>query len=121
MNTDESKVVMRAAALVGGGLVLGGLALAIGIYLAADRLAGRLEIGVTNHGAMVRDAGARVAEGLEKTSAAVQNHGDAVAKAGERIAKAEIRVVDPLPIQQPVTVKGVAADGAMPVNAKVGK
>ncbi|MBA3272340.1 MAG: hypothetical protein H0T11_00510 [Chthoniobacterales bacterium] len=121
MNTPESKIMFRAAAMLGGGLVVGGLLLAIGIWLAADRLADQLERGVSAHGVMTRDAGGRVATALQQTTAAVQQHAAAVANAGETISKPQIRVVDPLPIQQPVTIEGPADDGSISVNARIGK
>ena len=121
MNTHDPKSSIRAALILAIGLCIGGLTLAIGIWLAAERLGTRLEAAVTSHAVMTRDAGTKVAASLDAAGNALVDHAGAVREAGRTISTPELRVVDPLPIRQPVKIEGPADDGSLNVNATVGK
>lgn len=112
---------MGAAAVLGGSLVLACLVLVVGLWLAADRLARRLDGPIRAHGSAVSDAGGRVGTAVDQLMLATNRHADAVRQAGAAIARPEITVAQPVPIREPVKIRGPADDGALPVNAKIGK
>ena len=101
----------RPFTILGVSLVLAGTIMALGFWLAFDRAMDRFERTVTDHAAAVRDSGHTIGPPVAQ----------AVVAAGERIARPEIRVVDPLPIKEPVKIRGIKDDGALPIEAKIAK
>jgi hypothetical protein len=83
----------------------------LGFWFALDHAMGRFESAVADHAGAVRDAGSRVGMPVS----------NAITNAGQTIAHPEIRVVDPLPIKEPVKIRGVKDDGALPVDARLAK
>ncbi len=86
----------RPFTILGVCLVLAGTIMALGFWLAFDRAMGRFERAVGDHAASIRSS-------------------------GEVIANPRIRVVDPIPIQEPVKIRGIQDDGTLPVEAKLAK
>jgi hypothetical protein len=109
--TADSRNLTRPFAILGACLVLAGSIMALGFWLAFDRAMDRFERSVSNHAAAVRDSGHVIGPPVAQ----------AVAAAGERIARPEIRVVDPMPIQEPVKIRGIKDDGTLPIEAKIAK
>ncbi len=107
----DSRDLMRPFTVLGVCLVLAGTIMAVGFWLAFDRAMDRFERSVEAHGVSVRDAGSGI--GLPVALG--------VAAGSERIGRPQIRVVDPLPIQEPVKIRGIQDDGALPVEAKIAK
>jgi hypothetical protein len=56
--------------------------------------------------------------GLDRAAGRIDR---ALRDSGDRIGHPEIKVIDPLRVQEPLKIRGVADDGALPVNAKLGK
>lgn len=106
-----SRELTRPAAVLGVCLILAGTIMALGFWLAFDRAMGRFERAVEGHAASVRDAAGAIGPPVAQS----------VAAAGERIARPEIRVIDPLPIKEPVKIRGIQDDGALPVDATLAK
>ncbi len=106
-----SRDLTRPFTILGVCLVVAGTIMALGFWLAFDRAMGRFERAVNAHAVSVRDAGQAVGPTVAQ----------AVAAAGERIARPEIRVVEPMPIKEPVKIRGIKDDGALPVDATIGK
>ena len=91
-----SRDLVRPFMILGVCLLLSGAMMALGFWLAFDRAMGRFERAVEAHAISVRDA-------------------------GRTIASPQIRVVDPMPIREPVKIRGIKDDGALPIEAKVAK
>ena len=92
----RSRDLTRPAVILGLSLVLAGAVMALGFWLAFDRAMDRFERSVEAHATAVRDAGGT-------------------------ISQPQIRVVDPLPIKEPVKIRGVKDDGTVPIEAKLAK
>ena len=107
----SNRDLTRPFTILGVCLVLAGSIMALGFWLAFDRAMDRFERSVTNHAAAVRDSGRAIGPPVAQ----------AVAAAGERIARPEIRVVEPMPIQEPVKIRGSKDDGALQIEAKIAK
>jgi hypothetical protein len=95
-STTTSRDLIRPFTILGVSLVLSGAMMALGFWFAFDRAMGRFERAVEAHAISVRDA-------------------------GRTIASPQIRVVDPLPIQEPVKIRGIKDDGSLPIEAKIAK
>jgi hypothetical protein len=95
-DSGHSRDFTRPAVILGISLVLAGALMALGFWLAFDRAMDRFERSVEAHAAAVRDAGGT-------------------------ISQPQIRVVDPLPIKEPVKIRGVKDDGTVPIEAKLAK
>ena len=108
---SDARDLTRPFAILGVCLVLAGSIMAVGFWLAFDRAMDRFERSVTNHAAAVRESGRTIGPPVAQ----------AVAAAGERIARPEIRVVEPMPIQEPVKIRGIRDDGSLPVDAELKK
>lgn len=106
----DARTVLRLATIGGVSFVLGCALLALGIWLGLDHAARRLGGTIHDHGAAV-----------DRVSGVMQQHGKAIVEAGGTIAHPEIRIVDDVPIKQPVQVRGPAEDGALPVDARLAK
>lgn len=125
--------IVAAAAVLGVALVLGCGVLVLGtrwVALAAvDRGMARLETAVREHGRALETSVAQHGRVLETSVAqhgraletSITTHAGATETAGERIARPQVTVADPLPIREPLKIRGVADDGALPVNATIGK
>jgi hypothetical protein len=86
----------RPFTILGVCLVVAGAIMALGFWLAFDRAMNRFERAVEAHAVSVRDA-------------------------GRTIASPQIRVVEPMPIQEPVKIRGIKDDGTVPIEAKIAK
>ena len=115
----DSRHLVRAATVLGGALVVGCIVIAVGLWLAIDRATARLERSIQNHATAVAGAGVTISTSLNTTSVAIARHADAVAAAGVVISKPEVKIVEPVPIQQPVEIRGTGKDGALPVDAQL--
>ena len=86
----------RPFVILSASLVLSGAMMALGFWLAFDRAMTRFERAVEAHAISVRDA-------------------------GQTIAQPQIRVVEPMPIREPVKIRGIKDDGTLPIEAKIAK
>ncbi|MDQ3440808.1 MAG: hypothetical protein M3478_10715 [Planctomycetota bacterium] len=91
-----SRDLTRPFTILGVCLIFSGAIMALGFWLAFDRAMGRFERAVDAHAVSVRES-------------------------GRTIASPQIRVVEPMPIKEPVKIRGIKDDGAMPIEAKVAK
>lgn len=137
--------VVTAAAVFGAALLLSSLLLVLGIRWVVDGAVARLDPTIQAHGRSVErageaaggpirgglnDMGRQLAEAVDRHGAAL---GPAIEHAGDKISQPKvpenynIRLQGPVTVQgsvglpQPLTVRGQADDGALPVNAKIGK
>ena len=123
--------VVVAAAVFGAAMVLSSLLLVLGVRSAVNGAVTRLDAAAQAHGRAVEraggQAGAPIDAGLKDLAAAFDRHGQAIEHAGDKISHPQIpgdytiRLQGPVAVQQPLTVRGPNADGALPVNAKLGK
>lgn len=122
---DRPRNLMTAAAILAGGLVLAAIIAAGGLWFAIDRAAARFERAVNDHAVAIRDAGQQigppVGQSLATLSERVITHGDAIRMAGEMISHPQVKVVDGVPIREPLTIRGADNDGAIQVEATIGK
>jgi hypothetical protein len=137
--------VVTAAAVFGAALVVSSLLLVLGLRWVVGGAADRLDAAVQAHGRSVERAGdaagAPIRGGLndmgKQMADAFDRHGQAlgpaIEHAGDKISHPQlpdnynVRLQGPVTVQgsvglpQPLTVRGPADDGALPVNAKIGK
>jgi hypothetical protein len=123
--------VVIAAIIFAAGLVVAAMVVVFGVHWVVDGAAGRLEAAAAGHAKSVERAGelagAPINRGLDSLSGAIGTHGKSVETAGERISRPTIpadytiRLQGPVAVQQPMIIRGPAEDGALPVNAKIGK
>jgi hypothetical protein len=117
--------VVVAAVVFAGGLLLSSLLVVWGVGEALDRGMARFERAVHGHGRSVEQggerAGAPIQQALKDVSAAMGRHGESVQQAGDKIAHPQIRMQDPIAVQQPVIIRGPTNDGALPVKAELGR
>jgi hypothetical protein len=92
----SSRDLTRPFVILGVCLVVAGAVMALGFWLAFDRAMTRFERAVEAHAISVRDA-------------------------GRTISNPQIRVVEPMPIQEPVKIRGIKDDGTLPIEAKIAK
>ena len=95
-SATPSRDLTRPFTILGVCLVLSGAIMALGFWLAFDRAMGRFERAVEAHAVSVREA-------------------------GRTISNPQIRVVEPMPIKEPVKIRGIKDDGTLPIEAKVAK
>jgi hypothetical protein len=119
-STTSDKALLRAATVLGGALVVAAIIFAVGFWLAMDRFAGRIETAVGDHGQQLASAGRNVKLGFDETTAALGQHAEAVRQAGVAIQHPQITVTEPIPVREPLKIRGVADDGALPVTATLG-
>lgn len=123
--------VVVAAAVFAAGLVISSLVLVFGIRWTLNGAAGRLETAISAHGRSVEQAGVNaggpIKASLEDVAGAFDRHGKAVEQAGKTISLPQIpsdytiRLQGPVALREPVLIRGPAKDGALPVNAVLGK
>jgi hypothetical protein len=123
--------VVVAAAVFAAGVVIAALVIVLGLRSVVNGATDRLDAAVKAHGRSVErggeQAGAPIRSGLDDLAAAMNRHGKSVQDAGERIAHPQlpadytIRLQGPVAVQQPLTVRGPAEDGALPINARIAK
>ena len=123
--------VVTAAAVFGAAMLLSCTLLVFGFRWVANGAAAPLDESIQAHGRAVEraggQAGAPIDAGLKDLATAFDRHGQAVEHAGDKISHPQIpvdyriKIQDPLAVQQPLTIRGTSTDGALPVNAKLGK
>lgn len=96
MNNDSVRPNHRFALILAVGLVVGCAVLAAGLWLAADHLAGKLATALDGNAAAIRDA-------------------------GKVISTPALRIEEPIPIKEPLKIRGLQDDGSINVNAAMGK
>ena len=94
--TTRARDLTRPFVILGVCLVVAGTIMALGFWLAFDRAMTRFERAVEAHAISVRDA-------------------------GRMVSNPQIRVVEPMPIQEPVKIRGIKDDGTLPIEAKIAK
>ena len=57
----------------------------------------------------------------DKLEQAINAHASAVSEAGQTISQPQIRIVDAIPIKDPVKIRGIQDNGSIDINARVGK
>ena len=123
--------VVLAAAIFGAALVISIVILVFGIMSAAEEAMRRFEAAVADHARSIEKAGERtggpISASLSALPPALERHGQSVEKAGEKIAHPDIptnlsiRMEGTVPVPQPLQIQGPAAEGALPVNARLAK
>ena len=114
-----------AAAILGVSLIAASGLFVWGMWAALDHAAARLQTGMRDHSTSVEragaEAGAPIREAVLNLTAATEKHANSIERAGVTIAQPTITMHSPIAVEQPVRIAGPREDGALPVNAKVGR
>src|SRR5688500_262838 len=117
--------IVIASSVLALGLVVASIVLVLGIISVADNSLTRIEAAAQTNTKNVELAGAaaglQMSEARNQLTSSVDKHSAAVTQAGNTIAKRNVQIKGPVEIGQPVRILGPAADGALPVNATIGK
>ena len=123
--------IVIAAAVFGSALLLSSLLLLLGIGHVADRSVNRIEAAFRGHGEAIEragdHAGVPIRASLDGVAAAFDRHARSVEHAGDAISHPaipnnyDIKLQGPVTVQQPLLIRGPEREGALPVNARVGK
>jgi hypothetical protein len=111
--------VVLAAAVFAIGVVVASVVLVLGGRMVADRAMTRFETAVEDHAKSVERAGVPINAGLRDVAGAFDRPAAAIDRAGERISHPQLQ--GPVTVDQPLLIRGVRDDGALPVNAKLAK
>ncbi len=117
--------IVVASSVLAVGLVVASVVLVLGIKSVADKSLTRIEAATQTHAQSVERAGAAaglpMSDALKLLTISVDKHSAAVTQAGNTIAQPNVQIKGPVEVGQPIRILGPAADGALPVNATIGK
>jgi hypothetical protein len=108
----------RTATILGVSMFLTALTLVCGLKWAFASAADRVASAINTHAAAVRDAGYNVGPPISRSIGELNEHVDRHAAV---LREPRLTFVNPVAVQQPVTIQGPHQDGALPVHALIGK
>jgi hypothetical protein len=111
--SNKANLVL-AASLFGISLIVTAVILHHGLTSAADRLAGAVDAHALSVTSASANIGPPVAKSLTHVCEEINRHADI-------LSKPRLTFANPVAVEQPVMIRGPREDGALPVDAGIGK